>query len=144
MILKLNILLITAVAAWMDIRWWKVKNQWIFLCLVGGILYRIFCPDIRGFADGILGMLLPFLILIVFFAIGKIGAADVKLFCVIGLWTGSGTILHFMLFSMLTVAAYFLILLMICRQVRPVLKKRLHVAVFAFISSLCFIGGVFS
>ena len=128
----------------MDIKWWKVKNQWLLISLLGGIFYRIFYPENGGFADGMIGMLLPFLILIFFYAIGKIGAADVKLFCVIGMWTGSTLILSFMLFSMLSGAVYFLVLLIFIRNIGSVLKKRLHVAVFSFTSSLCFIGGVFN
>lgn len=143
MILKLNILLFTAVAAVMDLKWWKVKNYWILAGAAGGVFYRLFSEEENSLRQGIIGMIVPILLLGFFWYLGLIGAGDIKLFSVTGLWTGGTLILEFMLFSLLSGAVYFFVLAAFRRPLSELLKKRIHVAVCAFISALCLIGGIY-
>jgi len=143
MILKLNILVFTAVAAAMDLKWWKVRNLWILAGIAGGMLYQFFSEESPGIAQGIIGMILPAVLLGFFWYSGLIGAGDVKLFSAVGLWIGGVLILEFMLFSLLSGAVYFFILAAAGRPVNELLKKRIHIAVCAFISALCLTGGIY-
>ncbi len=143
MILKLNILVFTAVAAVMDLKWWKVKNLWLLAGAGGGVFYQLFYSESAGILQGIFGMAVPVALLGFFWFLGLIGAGDVKLFAVIGIWTGVILILEFMLFALLSGAVYFFILAAGKRPVSELLKKRIHVAVCAFVSALCLIGGMY-
>ena len=59
MILKLNILVFTAVAAFMDLNWWKVKNLWLLAGAGGGVFYQLFCSESQGILQGLFGMMIP-------------------------------------------------------------------------------------
>lgn len=143
MILQLNILVFTAVASVMDLKWWKVKNLWILIGAAGGVAYQLFSSEAAGILQGIIGSILPIVLLGAFWYLRLIGAGDVKMFSVIGLWTGGVLILEFMLFSLIPAALWFFILAGAKRPVNELLKKRIHVAVCAFISALCLIGGIY-
>ena len=143
MVIELNILLFTAVSAWMDLKWWKVKNYWILIDLAGGVLYCFFSGDPPGLADRLAGFFLPLIFLGGFYLIRKIGAGDIKVFMTAGLWLGSEKIMKFVLFALLAGTAYFVTLLIGKRELKPVLKQRIHVAVCAFASAVLYVGGVY-
>ncbi len=143
MIVKLNILLFTSVSAWMDLKWWKVKNYWILADLAGGVLFGFFSPEAPGAAEGMAGLFLPLILLGGLYHLGKIGAGDIKLFMAAGLWMGSTLILKFMLFAMAAGSVYFATLLIRKGDVRSLLNRKIHVAVCAFASAVLFVGGVY-
>lgn len=143
MILKLNILVFTAVAAVMDLKWWKVKNLWLLAGACGGVFYQLFSRESAGILQGLFGMAIPVALLWFFWIRGLIGAGDVKLFAVVGLWTGAILILEFMLFALLSGAVYALVSALRRKPVSELMKKRIHVAVCAFVSALCLIGGIY-
>ena len=143
MILKLNILLFTAVSAWMDLKWQKVKNFWILTGLAGGVLYGIFSAEAPELEEALAGMILPLIVLGWAFNIRRLGAGDLKLFMTAGLWMGSGRVLIFMLYAGIAGAVYFLFAFLKERDLRKTLKKRICVAVFAFASAVLFSGGVY-
>ena len=143
MILKLNILIFTAVSAWMDLKWWKVKNVWLLIGAAAGIPFHLFAEESPGLLSAFGGMLIPILILGGFYRLKKMGAGDVKLFSIVGLYLGAEKILSFLLFAMISGTVYFLALAVYRRSVKRILQKRIHVAVCAFASALCLIGGVY-
>lgn len=144
MIIKLNILIFTAVSAWMDLRWRKVKNVWILAWLLPGLVFQASPYARTGMADGLTGLFLPILLLGWLFLLRKMGAGDIKLFSVIGLWTGSEVLLRFLLASMLCGAGYAAFLLVRKKDPHAVRTSRIPVAVCAFASAVCWIGGVYN
>ena len=78
MILKLNILVFTAVTAFRDLKWWKVKNLWLLAGAGGGVFYQLFYSGSPGILQGLFGMVVPALLLGFFWYHGLIGAADVR------------------------------------------------------------------
>lgn len=144
MILKLNILIFTAVSAYMDLKWWKIKNVWLLIGAAAGVLYNFYAKDSPGLLKAALGMTIPFLLLWWLYSLKKMGAGDVKLFMVSGLFFGSERIWMFLLFSVIGGVLIFPVLAIKHRSVRAVLKHRIHVAVCAFISALCLVGGIYS
>ena len=142
MILNLEILIFTFVSAYMDLKWWKVKNEWLLFGLAAGVITH-FLQESPGFVSGLLGMIIPFALLIGLYACRKIGAGDIKMFMVTGFMLGHETILPFMLGAMICGAVWFAFLAVRAHNIRLVLKVRVHVAVCAFVSALCWIGGIY-
>ena len=104
MIVKAFLLIIAAAAAYMDLRYAKVKNALIIAGFAAGLVLRLifagawtknyagtltflFRPEfsLNVFLEGLAGAAVPFVILYFFYHLRLIGAGDVKLFCVAGL-----------------------------------------------------------
>lgn len=126
----------------MDLKWWKVKNLWLLAGAAGALPYHIFCGESVGIGQGLIGMVLPVLILGWLYLIKKMGAGDIKMFCVIGLYMGGEKVLIFMLASMLGGAVYYLFLSVSARSFTAVLGRRIHVAVCAFFAAVCQAFGI--
>lgn len=84
----LAIWLMGAVVA--DLRTYKIPN-WFCACMaVNGYGIQIILFRMKGVMDSTYGMLIAFLILFGFFALGVLGAGDVKLVCAVGTFAGHG------------------------------------------------------
>lgn len=93
----------------MDICCYRVKNImiiWGFLIGTGILIYE---DGIKALAGGILSLLVLFIGFIPVFALQVIGAADVKLFLLLGLFTGIRPALYCITISFLIGAIYSLI-----------------------------------
>lgn len=97
MILLVILLLI---AVFMDFASFKVKNLLILFGLIVGSLLRIYDLEWTSLLHGFLGMTVPVIILFPFFLFKVLGAGDIKLFSVIGLFYGVTFVLNSMLFSL--------------------------------------------
>ena len=76
------------IAAIMDYVGMKVKNELIVVGIISGFVLRTLNCGFKGFENALLGMLVPVIILWIFFVKRWLGAADVKLFCMIGTFLG--------------------------------------------------------
>lgn len=82
---KLIVLLfVLVITLYTDIKENKIKNKHLVVPLALGIFISIFNDGLYGLKDSLLGILLPFVFLFIFFALRMIGAGDIKLFCTIG------------------------------------------------------------
>ena len=135
-------LIFTGVCAVMDLKWWKIKNFWPALYLAGGLIYDVFCGGGSMVISGTAGATAAFAILLLPYSAGGLGAGDVKLFMVCGIWLGSGSILMFMLLAFASAVAWTVFMMLSKRSVKEVLKTKLHVAVFAFAAAVLMAGGL--
>lgn len=97
------------IAMLMDICCYRIKNIiiiWGFLIGTGILIYE---EGIKALAGGMVSLLVLSLALIPVFALQVIGAADVKLFLLLGLLTGIRPALYCIMISFLIGAAYSLI-----------------------------------
>lgn len=78
----------TAAAAVLDVKKFTVPN-WLTLplCLLG-MIYHTALSGYAGLAFSVTGLVVGFLLLLVFFVIGAMGAGDVKLLAGVGAWLG--------------------------------------------------------
>jgi prepilin peptidase CpaA len=76
------------VAAFTDVRSFKIPNYITFPLLLAGIAFHAFLPTGQGVSYALLGMLAGFTSLILFYVLGGVGAGDVKLMAAIGTWIG--------------------------------------------------------
>ena len=141
MTLELNMLVFTGISAAMDLKWWKIKNFWPAVYLAGGVIFDICCGG-NTLAVGAAGAAAAFVLLILPYAAGGLGAGDVKMFAVCGLWLGIDRIFMFMLASFAIAAAWTAVLAIRKRVLKEVLKTRLHAAVFAFAAAVLMAGGL--
>jgi prepilin peptidase CpaA len=99
----------------MDFTTGKVKNIWILIGLIVGILLQIVVEK-KSIIEICAGAIVPFLILIGVFAIGGIGAGDVKLFSVIGVFIGVKGVFYCIIVSLVLGAIFSLGKILIHRK----------------------------
>jgi prepilin peptidase CpaA len=80
--------LVTLVAATTDIWKYKVYNWLTFPTLICGLIYWLFAAGLSGVGMSFAGLIVGFGSLVVFYALGGVGAGDVKLLAAIGAWLG--------------------------------------------------------
>lgn len=96
----------------MDFASFKIKNRLILIGLIVGMLLRIYDMEWTSLLDGFIGMVVPVIILFPFFLFKVLGAGDIKLFSMIGLFYGIPFVLNSMLYS-LFIAGFMSILYLI-------------------------------
>ena len=84
MCITLVVLLLLAVAVFMDFFFDKIYNEWIFISFVTGMSYATWNGGFGGAIRALISITIPFIILYPLFMIGGIGAGDVKLLSVMG------------------------------------------------------------
>ena len=72
-----------------DLRWRKVPNAVVLAAVLLGALLRAVYGGMAGLAEGAAGLLAGLLLLVIPFAAGGIGAGDVKVLAVVGLYEGA-------------------------------------------------------
>ena len=95
--IRLKLVLITAVlllALISDLRTYKIKNSITFSFMAVGITSNAITDGISGILLSAQGILLPFVFLVLLYAMRILGAGDIKLFCAVGAIMGAGFALH--------------------------------------------------
>jgi len=80
---------ILVVAAWIDGKQLRVPNWITFPMVLSGIVYNTYLNGWAGLGDSLLGMTVGLLTLLPLYAVGGMGAGDVKLMAGIGAWLGA-------------------------------------------------------
>ena len=162
------ILLISAQAALSDIRSWRVSNVWILVWSAAGFAFDILFFGGAGIADRCIGAAIPVILLWAFFMFRMIGAGDIKLLALLGIWLKADGILWCLLFSFAAGAAISFARIMFYKNgkerfsqlgnyfirlintgirtgydVKNAGKARVHVAVYIFIGVLLKVVGVY-
>lgn len=75
---------IVLIAMIIDIKTYKIPNVLCLISLGVGILYSILYDGLYGIYMSLVGMILPIIVLFGFFALGIMGAGDIKLFAALG------------------------------------------------------------
>ncbi len=88
----------------------RIPNWWIVFGLGIGVL-SVFVEEKNSYLYYAAGCLLPFFLLFLFYCVKVIGAGDIKLFMVTGLFLGVKEVLYVMLCSFLIGGVYALICL---------------------------------
>ena len=84
----LVITLVTIIAALTDIIKFKIYNALTIPTLLAGLITASMLGGLGGLCQSLLGALVGFGVLVVFFAMGGVGAGDVKLFTALCAWLG--------------------------------------------------------
>jgi len=81
-------LALTLWIAWGDLKSRRIPNYLTLGAAVAGLAYNFLSHGFPGLADGFLGMLLGFALLILPYIWGGMGAGDVKALAALGAWLG--------------------------------------------------------
>lgn len=83
-ILYIELILLLGFSLWFDIRTGKIRNIVIFPAFVIGILTNVLFFGVDGLFSSWMGLIIPVIILFVFYWLKMLGAGDIKLFAAIG------------------------------------------------------------
>ncbi|PQP83132.1 prepilin peptidase [Paenibacillus sp. PCH8] len=95
-----------------DVRSMKIPNRLTLPVTAAGVLAHIIWGGWDGFLFSVAGFAAGFGILFLMYAIGAVGAGDVKLFGGIGAWTGLTFGIHVIIYSVLYAGAIGLVILL--------------------------------
>jgi len=81
-------LAIAGLACITDLRSARIPNALTFSALALGLLFHVLAPSGSGLLAAFAGLLAGLLVFFPFFALGAMGAGDVKLMAALGVWLG--------------------------------------------------------
>lgn len=93
--------LLLALAAWQDVRSYRIANLLTFGGAVLGVVLSLLLPSGQGLVASLSGWALGLAILLPFYALGVMGAGDVKLLAMVGAFTGPAGAFGIGLYSMI-------------------------------------------
>lgn len=103
------LLVFVLLCAFWDVRTFRIPNILILAAAAAAALTRLTAEGAGCIADMTAGALIPLLVCGVLFWFSMLGAADIKMFMVIGMLAGKGEILVIMWYSLLAAAVFALI-----------------------------------
>lgn len=80
--------IVLIVAAWIDGKELRVPNWITYPMVISGLIYSTYMGGWEGLGAGLLGMCVGLLCLLPLYAVGGMGAGDVKLMAGMGAWVG--------------------------------------------------------
>jgi prepilin peptidase CpaA len=106
-----------AIVAWCDCRHRRVPNRWVIAGLFAALICSAVGASPFGGAPGpaVYGAILGCAALLPFFLLGVMGAADVKVFAVLGAWCGVSALLGLWIVASLAAAVHAAALLIAAR-----------------------------
>ncbi|MEK4853922.1 A24 family peptidase [Paenibacillus sp. FSL H7-0756] len=113
-------------ALFTDIRWMRIPN-WITLpALIGGLLLQMIINGWQGLLFSLCGSGAGFVLLLIMYFTGAVGAGDVKLFAAIGAWTGVLFSLQVIVYSVLLGAVVGWIIILYRRETGRRLRSMIN------------------
>jgi prepilin peptidase CpaA len=106
-----------ALVAWCDCRYRRVPNR----LAIAGLFAASVCAAVRaspfGIAPGqaLLGAIVGCAVLLPFFLLGVMGAADAKIFAILGAWCGASALLGLWIVASIAAAVHAVVLLIAAR-----------------------------
>lgn len=94
-----SLLILVFLAVYQDIKTYKIKNYIIIIGITTGLIINIKDVGFLGIYPSLLGIILPVVLLLPLFLIKVLGAGDIKLFSVIGLYVGKDVVLKIIALS---------------------------------------------
>jgi prepilin peptidase CpaA len=94
-------LVIAALACVTDLRSARIPNLLTFGAILGGLLFHGLAPAGGSLPAALAGLLAGLLVFFPFFALGALGAGDVKLMAALGTWLGWQPVIQVALFGAL-------------------------------------------
>jgi prepilin peptidase CpaA len=101
-----------------DIRYAKLPNKLTICGTLVGIMFHTGTQGLSGLTFSLLGAFTGFLILLILYLLGALGAGDVKLFAAIGAMMGVAYVIQTMIYAILFSGLIGLFLLLIKNQIK--------------------------
>lgn len=84
-----------------DLKEAKIRNVLVLPTVLSGIVINYSAYSLQGLKSSVLGIVLPIILLGIFFYLRLIGAGDIKLFCAIGALLGWNFVVNTMIYSLI-------------------------------------------
>lgn len=133
-----GLILILACAVWEDLRVYRISNKLIIAGLVMGFGRQIAVYGLVGVKEGILGMILPFILLFPAFLYRGIGAGDIKLLGVVGSFLS-----YRASFSILAASVFLGGIYAVIRLIMGKRRKKLYMSIPIMLSTVFWLGGFY-
>jgi prepilin peptidase CpaA len=114
----LVVMMATFIAAFTDIRSFKVYNILTMPLLLTGLIFHAATEGLAGVSGSLLGALFGFAALVVVYVMGGMGAGDVKLMAGVGAWLGLPLTFYVLIASSLAAGVFAVFLLLLSRNPR--------------------------
>jgi prepilin peptidase CpaA len=101
MVVDIAALGIAAVACATDLRRSRIPNWLTLGAMVAGVAFHGLFAGGTGFGTAALGLVVGLVVFFPFFALGALGAGDVKLMAALGAWVGAAAVINVALFGAL-------------------------------------------
>jgi prepilin peptidase CpaA len=98
-ILTISIVCVTALACAIDLRERRIPNWLTFGAALTGVAYQLYMHGMHGLMTGGAGWLVGMAVFFLPFALGGLGAGDVKLVAALGAWLGPYEIVWLALYT---------------------------------------------
>lgn len=105
-----GLLTTVALAAWTDWNAWRIPNKLLAASLASALMLAAFAPFSIGIGDALLGGLIGLIAFLPVYLLRGMGAGDVKLMAVVGVWTGPWQAFNTILVSALIGGAWAVLL----------------------------------
>jgi prepilin peptidase CpaA len=103
------VLALSTLIAWGDLLHYRISNRAVLLTLMLGLVWNASNSLWIGAAMGLLGVLVGFVLLVPFYAMGGVTAGDVKWLAALGAWYGSRGIVGVFLVSSILLGVFCLV-----------------------------------
>jgi prepilin peptidase CpaA len=106
-----------------DVSTSRIPNALTFTTAVLAILFHAFAPSGSGWSTALLGLFAGLVVFFPLFALGAMGAGDVKLMAAVGTWIGATSILYVALYASVAGGVLALIVALRKRYLRQALSN---------------------
>ena len=103
------VLALSTLIAWGDLLHYRISNRAVLLTLMMGLVWNASNSHWIGAAMGLLGVLVGFVLLVPFYAMGGVTAGDVKWLAALGAWYGPRGIVGVFLVSSILLGVFCLV-----------------------------------
>jgi len=116
------LIILLLISAYFDLRYRKIPNYLILTGVISAVLVNTFLNGFSGLVGSVIGFSLGILLLIIPFALGGIGAGDVKLLGVVGAVNGTTLVFHTFICMAIWGGLISIVMLLCNRQMLKILK----------------------
>jgi prepilin peptidase CpaA len=100
-----------------------IPNVLTVSAAVGGLLYHLALDGWNGVLDSIIGLFVGFIIILVLYMFGALGAGDVKLFAALGAMMGTVFVWQSIMYSLIYAGVIGVLLLIVRKKLLPSGKR---------------------
>jgi len=101
-----------------DIKGYKIRNKLTFSFMLAGLLTNLILGGVKEGSQALLGIIAPFVLLILLYVMRFMGAGDIKLFCALGAILGFKAVLQVMVYSFIAGGVIAVVILLIRKNAK--------------------------
>lgn len=117
------VILVLILAVNSDLKFSKIPNYIVLTAIPAGILINLTETGFKGLRGSTIGIIVPMIVLGIFFAARQLGAGDIKLFCSIGAFLGGNFVIFTIIYTFILAGILSLMSLFIHKNMKSTFKE---------------------